>query len=1544
MLQAQYFKKAEDAYQSGNLKLSLVYLKKLDAWDRKSIELLVNSSYDLWKQNSGKEDTGGKGDEEAAEVVQQAFTILLSSSNISSNLILPWDYLRLSHVYIIEGNLVGAAEVMNIASAKGHMEDLLVVTQSCFIMNGLNKPGEVQRIVTYIASSLFELSAAIKSNESDVDAYDIGHLPVYYLCIICAAFLQKRTKFRHEKEKKQSMIDFENLLREAYFYATNEKESSVAKLLKWYSDSQLWMRCAEKLDGGPLLLLAEAFYWEAYIRESLSNEALTKLINSMRRFKRADDVPRVMSDALVVNAWNIKARNTMKEIELSMVPQPDQREWTKLFDSEDIECAKIQASFRGWSLRCKWPQLLPIYKKHRQNFLDKMQLSAERYEQYLQKYHGILIQRWLRYVRDWQALKWRSALRIQTRFRTHAATGRYHDAIARVQLANKKYFQLCQHQYVSIRMQAMRRWQDHLLMRRKHAAVKVISDFLFLYGYNQLLVKGMNEVMMVLRVYYRQLRQRMWRHWRTRYLLRQKKHARTTIRFFLRDVFRRIEEKKQEEKLRLMEQILVAKKEEISFERNYLPMKREYFTVWRVKFLDRRKHHAVVRMVYTLQQKFLQKKAREVLHFRAIRRESQRAYLIQRRQKQLYRILFPWQRNAAAIKIQRFVRLTIGRGKISRWTNIIDQVHEQQAKRRVASRKLTIKRWQKFVFLWKREKIRAVRLIKATFRKAVLLSKLKRYGRRRPGLIRMLFTIHLRHLASIFRFWRDRAKIEAKMKAAKLLADSMYAMMLRREMKRWRRHLQQQWYLQQLRKITVFRGIDRQFWPGAHLSVEVHARRGQLRTQTADNIPLVTKSGYRTGWDRKYTLHPWEHFVPTSLHLLSLTTLNKARVFHKWMAAYRCLLQFRYDGSYYQARLFEQALWTKLHQRQVANVKIQSWCRQLQAWRRVLHVRLLEVYAGELQARRHQRTRWQCWCAMMLLQRRRQKAWPLLVSILRIQAAKQEKHRRIKILAQQEAHVRQINRSSFQRTLVRKIFHMWIAAYCHRVVQPSYDIASRLLWRYRPRQPVKQKPQLSTGSHEEDDDNSIHTVVDSRDVDDENDEDMDLNPRLRKLLQYQKRLSVNNSQQSSSSNSLISSVAIAPSRSMSANHLMTATTAEVNVKSQKETKKKTKKKDLGNALSRYASSSVMFFRSEAFHSILQQVRVSQLFLYDHNAANQLHEQEIYFCLQHAQVVVLKNFTFVAVDEDDDLSSKPTVLPLRYVCNAFRGQRIVIQDSSLSLLTPPEIDESFYHNDHRYQVKSTSGMASGLSQEQRAVQDRSQQIQACLHDLVSGCRRFYESEVIDRAKWPLTLPSASVAPPPMDHSTNSRDLGNQHPSVPSMPMLHFLRCRMSHAFAVYVARLFLPVIAMGVPGRGIDVSSSTNQLASASSSSFSSAMAQSQAEILLAVNNLHSNNQSSNNLSHHSFLRTSISTSNHLLSSSPNNHNGLHSSSSMLSLPALKTVASQQSMASTPVVAGAGPKEQGISDWTIDVHSFGVLGLVCAMRTLKVHLLRIFFFS
>jgi hypothetical protein len=804
-------------------------------------------------------------------------------------------------------------------------------------------------------------------------------------------------------------------------------------------------------------------------------------------------------------------------------------------------------------------------------------------------------------------------------------------------------------------------------------------------------------------------------------------------------------------------------------------------------------------------------------------------------------------------------------------------------------------------------------------------------------------------LRAYFRFIRDRAKIESRMKGAQMVLNVTYRMTTARTIQRWRQLLLAQQQLGTLRRLFIHRPLDRAFWRGAHVSVEVKSHQGSSQRQQQADAGILHTQG---GWE----FHPWEKYVPARLHLLDMTQFQQAKAFRAWMAVYRRSQQFRFDGAYYQARLFQNELFERLHARAVANVHIQTWFRILKGRR--IRERLQHVvrWAVELHARRQQRRLYECWVAVKTMITKRQAAWPVVACALRINVAKSKRKALRRRFEEHQELIARIDTSRFQRSLTRNVLHRWIVVYCQRVLLPTYS-TEKLFQPKRRRgggvtrrppqsqsQQLQQQQQQQTSSRSrafmsQDDDDISHASSavaysnDDGDGDDDDvanidpddggrgggsgsDDDEDLNPRLRKLLKYQKRLQQRQSTGHQHSTARSQSLSSFPSIGAPSSTHSSGSSSSRMPRDRKGPHKKGPDALLPTALSRYVSSSVMFFRSDHFHRILQQVRLTQLFIYEPSLAATLHEQEVYFLLQHASVVILKDWTVVAPDYQRQyaqaIASVASCLPWKWVCNAFRGQRIVVQGGSAFV---PDETDMYYHSTYS-------------AEERHAILQRRSLWLQCMSDLIQGQRLLYEQELIDRAKWPLTIPSSAlalggVAPTPAAWSS----------TLPSLVM-HWHQMPVSHRLVVCVVRMLLPTTTTTTMAPAVHPRSHSLESLSGSTASLL---------VPAAVKN--NQQQQQQQLQREGGAPSTSSTTTTTTSMGRIPSFSLLNKTSTLSQLSDRPSGSMLSLASileqpsTPAAATAAQSSvtppRGMIEWSVDYDSVGYVGVLLVMMAVKV---------
>jgi hypothetical protein len=965
LLEEQYLEKATKAYRDQNLKLCLIYFRKITTlWNVSLINLLVDSAYRLWKSNIEQQDSSGirsNEDNELSELIQNAFSQLLSGI-VPFHLISSFDYIRLTHIYIVEGNLLGALEICNLASNRGLLEDVLIVTQTWTIIKRIEgmKQREINDRINFLISAVPLLAAEnTKNNKLDNVIY-IGNsqLPLSYVFLFCCNHLSLLMKQRPKtiKQQDQRQAQYKVMLVEAFFLHTGIKEYNIDELNTWFQDPQLWYEMGKSLENTPFFLLGEDCYWESFVRHPLSNLAIEEQVNSMIKYKRRDRIPFLLREAMMVNPWNTFCRNQLISYEIELQRDSKQREWFQLFEQERKELMKIQACYRGYLLRKHWPEKSLYYYELRSHFLEKMKLSYSYYEYALTRYQLSLLKQWKVYIETWKSLKRKSSILIQKHHRRHYKQRMYAYLRERVQLTNSKYLLMIYIQLQWRKRSILHHWFLLYNERRKKEAIKTITDVLFLNGYNQLLVKGMNLITTLLRMHRKHSKLAVLKYWHSRYRLRRKKHAFYTIRFFIRFHLRRKIEMKLDEQLKEVE-LVITQKMEKSFQRNSKSIIKPFWRIWRKIFFERIRLKRLQAATLVLQQQYRLKKAKKHFFHLCIRKETREAWIQHHHHRILSSILSIWRYNAAAYKIIRFFHSSLARWKYKRLCKIGQVIKERNYLKRLKLFEKYWKKYEKYLYLFSREKIRASRIIQRAYRFHCFKNKLKQNLRRKYFYFTLVWKFHYLFTKRCFFSFKYCTKYKCQIQSIHRLNQIFSKYLLRISFFQWNYHSSQQQFLQEIANVLIKKKLTKNSWKNAYQSVRIikeitfttnpteikekyekdkrddqeATMKGLLRSSSSFE-PLVASVSSIDIF--QVELAPWERYLKKEKKLLSLSSLSLLKCFSVWMKEYRSKTRStRLHSLLYSYELYDTVV-SRLLKRKEFVISLQCFYRQWKARKR----------------------------------------------------------------------------------------------------------------------------------------------------------------------------------------------------------------------------------------------------------------------------------------------------------------------------------------------------------------------------------------------------------------------------------------------------------------------------------------------------------------------------------------------------------------------------------------------------------------------------------
>lgn len=773
-LRAEYVAKSKQAFIEEDFKLCLVLLGNITVDEPELLITKLEAAYFLWLRTYKSKSLEL---ENVVELAKETFSEVLGHSNHS--VVRPNDYIALSHIYITEGSLEGALQIMQLASARGCLENLLIVLQSWTLLTRISSKKESNKNMMFLSSALTletvtrkKLAKNKSLFASEIQYLDpFCHVPLYYVYLHAAMHQMRKLKYMNSASsanntrKTLEFNSFASNLSDAYYLCCGMTATDIKFLTDWLRQDGMWYEMGVTLETDtPFVLLAEDSYWEAYLLAPLKNRAIEALITLMRVTHRHNKVPEQLAKAIKINPWNSYARNTLKEVELLYVVKESERQWHLQFQFEEKQLAKIQGVLRGILIRLHWSEISKSARENRKRFKYVMKISEEKNLEVLKRYHILIIHRWKAYIEAWKALKYYSATRIQSLWRKIWCKWNFSWDLWRSRRANAMYIICAQRNYDLTVTFHLRRWHAVYTLRKKHKSATLITECLKATSYSRLVQEAMNFMITALRIPRKHLYKRIFKKWKERYDVRQLVHAKYTIRFWIRDCYKRKAQREKEEQLRAMERAWKQKlleaeqaaaaqakeKNEVHYQAKYIALMKEKWLIWRAVYRSRVNERKLIKLTTTLRILHARKKAIRRVKDKRIRYEAQMAYLKQKFYKEVGSIFLPWKYTAFVYKIQRFIRCKLAIKKLKRLQNI--QVNTKIMHRTWRTRILQhiFNRILKNNFLERREKIRASKWIVLLFRKILSRALLRRKQIQRIGLVKTLRLMHYRFTAFFF--------------------------------------------------------------------------------------------------------------------------------------------------------------------------------------------------------------------------------------------------------------------------------------------------------------------------------------------------------------------------------------------------------------------------------------------------------------------------------------------------------------------------------------------------------------------------------------------------------------------------------------------------------------------------------------------------------------------------------------------------------------------------------------------------------------------------
>ncbi len=748
-----YFQQASKAFEAKEYRKCLAFLFNLKVWRKDAVNLLVVSSYNHWK--SCKDDKSTVNYEDAIAFAHASFTRLLDG-NIPFHLISPKDYLLLTHIYLSEGNLHDALMIMNLASARGYLEDIFIVAQTFLILKRIGKSSDIQRYHQFMVSELLIIASTLKPQQQYPDRLD--RIAMSGVFLFCANQLRIQIGADLSSTSDKVLL-LRTFCSAAYLLTQGDRIDDWDILLKWFKDTSTWASIGCALKDGPFILLAEECFWIGFCKIPLDETFIAMVYDCMVETKRNDKIYSLLSVAYSISPWNIFVRQKLYEIS-SHESVVNGNEWIVLMNAQMVHIITIQRLFRGYSLRRKWFKVSKYLRELRDDFFAKIEISETMFKQYFVRLKRNIFYLWKVNARRRRVLTLFAVIKMQSFFRAYRARFTYVKKRRMVARANGQFLTALFMRESRVRLKYFRKWFDVYFQIRKKNAAFLIADVLLANGYNQLLVQGMGIILALLRIHKAHELKRRFKLWILRYNAAVRRHAIATIRFFVRNKLLSAAEKALEEQLSILEADISIRRTTDEYRSNFLPLLREMWKRWDFLYkqlVNLRKRH---RMVQCLQSRFRCRRSKLLLKAAITRKECQSSYLFFHRRKKLSFTFLVWRTLRSSLVIQRSYRCYVSR-KIFNIRYIRSQrVEYHLAKRRAEIKLDTFKRWIVYLYICRKDLSLYRKLLKNSFNRWDHLRNLGIIHKRKRYAVKLIISVHMAFLRFAFRLFASACRSE----------------------------------------------------------------------------------------------------------------------------------------------------------------------------------------------------------------------------------------------------------------------------------------------------------------------------------------------------------------------------------------------------------------------------------------------------------------------------------------------------------------------------------------------------------------------------------------------------------------------------------------------------------------------------------------------------------------------------------------------------------------------------------------------------------------
>jgi hypothetical protein len=389
----------------------------------------------------------------------------------------------------------------------------------------------------------------------------------------------------------------------------------------------------------------------------------------------------------------------------------------------------------------------------------------------------------------------------------------------------------------------------------KGRAADLLKDCILLYGRAKKFFDACSTLAKMIKIQRRHSDRIVFRHWQERCATLRIKHARYTIRFWVRAIIRKIREKQAE-----MEMAAVKRDVMLRFKPKPGPYYRMYLDLWREVFLKVRRERAVVVIHAWMRKRTSVRIDRLRVEYHRRMVEWEKGMVCRRTFMTQSAVLSKWFMNGKARRVQRCLLRRNARRRVATRRVLMGRVAMLNVRSLHTFLAQRWWRWRKCIFLVKREKTRAARTLQRRLRILATGRKITNGVKRKAYMHETLMVLHRLSLRLYLRSARRGANISHFVRVMTRTMDCMEVIQYRGVWERWGEFTREQRILQGLVRVRTTAPLDRAYWTGASDSKAFH---------------------------RPFIPHGWELPRARTKLLMDDTLLPKVKVWRTWMAAYR---------------------------------------------------------------------------------------------------------------------------------------------------------------------------------------------------------------------------------------------------------------------------------------------------------------------------------------------------------------------------------------------------------------------------------------------------------------------------------------------------------------------------------------------------------------------------------------------------------------------------------------------------------------------------------